>query len=64
MGLFDFVKDAGAGIFGGGKMDNPLTLNGSAGSEPTLVKQGLSRISANSLMLTGMVNAQRRTAVW
>lgn len=55
---------AGGQLFGGGRMDHPLTLNGSAGAEPTLVKPGLSRISANSLMLTALVNGQRRTAVW
>jgi hypothetical protein len=55
---------AGGRLFGGGRMDHTMTLNGSAGAEPTLVKPGLSRISANSLMLTALVNGQRRTAVW
>ena len=55
---------AGGRLFGGREMSRPMTLNGAAGAEPTLVTQGLSRISANSLMLTATVEGQRRTAVW
>jgi hypothetical protein len=55
---------AGGKLFGGQKMDTPITLNGAAGGEPTLVKPGLSRVSANSLMLTAIFDKQRRTAVW
>ncbi len=55
---------AGGQLFGGRDMTDPRTLNGAAGAEPTLVKPGLSRISANSLMLTALVEKQRRTVVW
>ena len=39
---------AGGRLFGGRKIENPMTLNGAAGSEPTLVKTGTSRISTSS----------------
>ena len=55
---------AGGQFFGGKDMKRPMTLNGSAGSEKTLVSAGLTRRSANSLMLTGLVEGKRRTAVW
>jgi len=55
---------AGGELFGGRPLAQPQTLNGGAGSEKTLVKTGLSRIALNSLMLTGLVDGQRRTAVW
>ena len=55
---------AGGRLFGGRKLASPMTLNGAAGAEPTSVREGLERISANSLMLTAVVAGQRRTAVW
>ncbi len=55
---------AGGELFGGKEIKEPLTLNGSAGAENTLVTEGLTRRSANSLMLTGLVGGRRRTAVW
>ena len=55
---------AGGYFFGGREMKRPMTLNGSAGAEKTLVIAGLTRRSANSLMLTGLVDGKRRTAVW
>ncbi|MCF7974069.1 MAG: hypothetical protein K9N55_09665 [Phycisphaerae bacterium] len=55
---------AGARLFDGKTMTQPVTLNGAAGSERTQVTPGLSRSSANSLMLTGLIEGQRRTAVW
>lgn len=55
---------AGGELFGGRPLTSPQTLNGGAGSEKTLVKTGLSRIVLNSLMLTGLRDGQRRTAVW
>jgi hypothetical protein len=55
---------AGGRLFGGRELKNPLTLNGGAGGDTTTVKPGLSRICANSLMLTALVDNQRRTAVW
>jgi hypothetical protein len=55
---------AGGELFGARPLAQPLTLNGGAGSEKTLVRTGLSRIALNSLMLTGLVDGQRRTAVW
>jgi hypothetical protein len=55
---------AGGELFGGRPLLQPQTLNGGAGSEKTLVKTGLSRIALNSLMLTGLIDGQRRTAVW
>jgi hypothetical protein len=45
-------------------LETPLTLNGAAGAEHTEVKPGLTRSSANSLMLTGLVKGKRRTIVW
>lgn len=51
-------------LFGGKNIINPQTLNGSAGMDVTHVIDGLDRISCNSLMLTGMVDDKRRTAVW
>ena len=51
-------------IFPGKEMIDPMTLNGSAGSEPASVKPGMSRSSPNSLMLTGLVGVKRRTIVW
>ena len=55
---------AGGIFWGGHKIKEPLTLNGGAGADLTSVEPGLSRISPNSLMLTGIVNNERRTAVW
>ncbi len=55
---------AGGRLFGGREMSRPMTLNGAAGAEPTLVREGLSRISANSLMLTAAIGGERRTVVW
>ncbi|MDG2224583.1 MAG: hypothetical protein P8L85_24590 [Rubripirellula sp.] len=55
---------AGGQFFGGKTIDQPMTLNGSAGMDRTLVKPGLDRRSPNSLMLTGLVDGERRTAVW
>lgn len=64
MRLFKSQPLVGGQLFGGREMTDPLTLNGAAGGEPTLVKPGFSRISANSLMLTVLVEKQRRTVVW
>ena len=55
---------AGGKLFGGREMTKPMTLNGSAGREKTRVEPGLSRHSANSLMLTALVEGKRRSAVW
>ncbi len=55
---------AGGSLFGGAEMKSPMTLNGGAGAERTLVAKGLSRTASNSLMLTGLVEGLRRTAVW
>jgi hypothetical protein len=55
---------AGGQLFGGKPIENLKTLNGAAGGETTLVESGDSRISVNSLMLTGTVDGQRRSAVW
>jgi hypothetical protein len=54
----------GGRLFGGRSISHPQTLNGSAGMDATLVRDGLDRISCNSLMLTGMVDGKRRSAVW
>ncbi len=54
----------GGQLFDGRDMKQALTLNGAAGRTPTVVEKGLTRRSANSLMLTGLVEGQRRTAVW
>jgi hypothetical protein len=52
---------AGGKFFGGKDMEKPMTLNGSAGAERTLVTSGLTHRSANSLMLTGLVNGKAQT---
>jgi len=54
----------GGNFFGGKTIEKPMTLNGGAGAAPTSVEPGLTRNSANSLMLTGLVEGKRRTAVW
>ena len=54
----------GGRFFDGKDMKQALTLNGAAGGGPCAVVKGITRLSANSLMLTGMVEGQRRTAVW
>jgi hypothetical protein len=64
MRLRESVPLASARLFGGQTLTQPVTLNGAAGSERTRVASGLSRSSANSLMLTGLIKGQRRTAVW
>ena len=55
---------AGGRFFGGKEIKQAMTLNGSAGMDRTLVTPGLNRRSPNSLMLTGLVDGERRTAVW
>jgi hypothetical protein len=55
---------AHAKLLPGKKMTDPLTLNGSAGSEPASVKAGFFRSSPNSLMITGFIDGKRRTIVW
>jgi len=65
MRLREFEVLSGEGkIFGGAKIENPLTLNGAAGAVATYVRSGLDRISSNSLMLTGQVNGEQRTVIW
>ncbi|NQV34067.1 MAG: hypothetical protein HQ515_15350, partial [Phycisphaeraceae bacterium] len=51
-------------LFGGKTLGRPMTLNGAAGGTRTVVEDRLTRQSANSLMLTGLIEGQRRTAVW
>lgn len=62
--LMESTPLAGGRLFGGKEIKEPLTLNGSAGMDRTLVSPGLDRRSPNSLMLTGLVDGERRTAVW
>lgn len=54
---------SGAKVFPGKKIDRSQTLNGAAGAERALVVPGLTRIAANSIMLTGLANGQRRTLI-
>jgi hypothetical protein len=54
----------GAQFLPGKKIDHPLTLNGGAGADSTLVKPGSTRECANSLLLTGLVDGKRRSVVW
>lgn len=61
--LMNAYPVARAKLFPGKTLVTPLTLNGSAGAEPAIVKPGLSRLSPNSLMLTGLVDGKRRTVV-
>ncbi len=61
---FREARPLGPGTFlGGEKIENPLTLNGGAGSAPTSVDPGLTRSAASALMLTGTVSGTRCTAV-
>lgn len=62
--LMEAVPMAGAVLFPGKTCEGAQTLNGSAGAEAAMVKSGMSRESANSLMLTCTVDGQRRTVVW
>ena len=64
MRLNDATVLQGGQLFGGKKISNPQTLNGSAGMDITLVEDDLDRIACNSLMLTGTVDGKRRTVVW
>ncbi len=64
MRLMDAWTLARATLLPGKKLANPLTLNGAAGAEPAIVKPGLTRLSANSLMVTGTLDGRRRTVVW
>jgi len=64
MRLMESTPLAGGHLFGGKEIKQPMTLNGSAGMDKTLVTPGLDRRSPNSLMLTGVVDGERRTAVW
>ncbi|MEO2008822.1 MAG: sialate O-acetylesterase [Pirellulaceae bacterium] len=64
MRLAEGTPLAGGQLFGGKEIKNPMTLNGSAGMDRTAVLPGINRRSPNSLMLTGTVDGQRRTAVW
>ena len=64
MRLMSETPLCGGLLFGGRSIQNPFTLNGAAGAEPTQVLPALSRQSLNSLMLTGLVDGHRRTAVW
>jgi len=59
----DLPMVAGA-LFPGKKIEKEVTLNGSAGAESAAVKPGVTRESANSLMLTCSVDGRRRTVVW
>ena len=62
--LMDSAPMTGANLFSGKSVEQVLTLNGSAGAEAAKVQTGLSRESANSLMLTCLKDGQRRTVVW
>ena len=61
--LMESTPLAGGRLFGGKDIREPKTLNGSAGMDRTLVTPGLDRRSPNSLMLTGLVDGKRRSAV-
>lgn len=61
--LTDASPLSGAQVFPGKKLENPLTLNGAAGADLALVTPGLSRLTPNSLMLTGIADGKRRTLV-
>ena len=54
----------GAAFLPGKKVEQTLTLNGSAGSEAALVKPGANRESPNSLMLTCTAEGRRYSVVW
>lgn len=54
----------GAKFLPGKKLENPLTLNGGAGADPTRVTPGADRCSANSLLLTGLADGKRRSVVF
>ena len=54
----------GGTLFGGKPIVQAMTLNGGAGAAPTSVEPGINRSAANALMLTGLVEGKRRSAVW
>jgi len=60
----DLLSAAGGQLFGGARIEDPLTLNGAAGAVATYVRPGLDRIASNSLMLTAKVKGEQRTVVW
>jgi len=62
--LMDAEPMVGATLLPGKQVELELTLNGSAGAEAAKVKPGANRESANSLVLTGIVEGRRRTVVW
>jgi hypothetical protein len=62
--LMNITPMAGAMLMPGKTPERLVTLNGSAGSEKASVKPGPNRDSANSLMLTCIVEGKRRTVVW
>ena len=64
MHLTEAYPLARAKLFPGKTLAEPQTLNGAAGAEPAIVKAGLTRLSANSLMVTGTIDGRRRTLVW
>lgn len=55
---------SGAKFLPGKKLENPLTLNGGAGADPTTVAPGATRRCSNSLLLTGIADGKRRSVVW
>jgi len=44
-------------------VENPVTINSAAGAEPAHIIPGLTRNSANGLIVTGLVDGKRRTLV-
>ena len=62
--LMDSTPMTGANLLPGNSVEQVLTLNGSAGAEAAKVQPGVSRESANSLILTCLKDGQRRTVVW
>ena len=62
--LMDSQPMTKATLLPGRKIEQMMTLNGSAGAEKAEVKPGATRESANSMLLTCTVDGQRRTVVW
>ena len=54
---------AGAELFSGTNIENPMMLNGGAGDAQTIVRKGTVHRDLNSMMLTGKVKGERKTIV-
>ena len=57
------TRDPTTGETGVLPVENPVTINSAAGAEPAHLIPGLTRNSANGIIVTGLVDGKRRTLV-